>query len=90
MSTKLQSDTAARIIESSFLPLRCTVESADRGRKVRVQIFESPDSHSIHDDEYPLEQAHNVRRLRATIAAIREHVEDMGYPLEAWAFPNEI
>ena len=87
MRTTLLVSSAIKILESAFLPLRCSVESYDFDRKLRFKIFNSEKPSIVDCSELSIDLATNPSRLLWAIENTRKKIQDQKIYLKFWTFP---
>lgn len=87
MQTTLLVSSAIEILESAFLPLKCSVKSYDFDRKLRFKIFSSENISVLDCLELSSDLATNPSRLLWVIENTRKEIVDQKILLEQWSFP---
>jgi hypothetical protein len=84
----LTAESAARIIELAFAPLRCVAEPWDYGARIRFRVFNSSDEPALTVAELLKNQFSDASRLELFIEAGRCTLVDRGFYLDHWSFPK--
>ena len=82
-------EQASVIFESAFLPLRCVAEAYDHGVRMRFRVY-GADEPVLSADDLLRSQVTDSRRLKAIIAFARTRLEERGFSLKAWHFPDDV
>ena len=87
MTQEFETDQAAEILRSAFLPFTCHASQGDYGRTISFVVVNGDETVLIVD-EIKKDQFSTGRRLRFIISESRSAISDQGLALDPWTFPS--